>query len=77
MASNRKLSWTKTDVLCPFFKDLDRSNAAVKCEGLKSAGYIVSSFGAVKNYDWHLGRFCCCRYEDCPIYKMIYAEKYQ
>lgn len=77
MATYRKLSWTGSDVICPFYVNDDRRNATIVCEGHEDCETLTTRFKNLEHRDKFMGRYCCCtRYDACPVYKLA-NKKYK
>ena len=72
----RKELWTEVDVVCPFYVGDDVEHRAVRCEGYCDDGELISRFRTLKAREEHMGNYCTGRYERCPVYSLIYGEKY-
>ena len=61
-------------VKCPFFLEWRNSEPnRIKCEGLSADSSIHVVFK--RSRITHYNAFCCDKYTQCPIYKML-NEKY-
>ena len=70
MASNQDM----VRVLCPF-----RSSASkqyISCEGLTADCGVTLRFTDKDACKAHSVIFCETRYQECPVYRMIYEDKY-
>ena len=76
MADFKKICWTDADVRCPFYISDDRRGRSIRCEGYCDGADMVSRFQSLSRREQHMGRFCVGRYEDCPVYRCIYENKY-
>lgn len=66
-------TYKQVDVLCPFFKYDD--NQRITCEGIIPHSNIRHIFHSPAAYNKHMTEFCCNRYRDCEIAKLV-DEKY-
>lgn len=76
MATYRKICWTDADVKCPFYIKDDRAQRSISCEGCGRGCITATKFKELKLRDRHMGIYCVAKFEECPIYKMIYETKY-
>lgn len=72
----KKETWTAADVLCPFYIDDSLEQRSIRCEGYCSGADLTSRFRSIKARDSHMGSYCAGRYERCPVYSLVYREKY-
>ena len=66
----RSTGWIATYVKCPFWKGTDRRT--IVCEGLNK-GELIHRVMPVARKQGEMEEFCCDHYENCRIYKMLYA----
>ena len=77
MGQYKKISWTDADVRCPFYISDDRAGCSICCEGYGEGVETVSHFESLRQRDVHMGRYCTCRFERCPVYGCTYDCKYR
>lgn len=65
-------TYKDVDILCPFFKEL--APKGISCEGLTDDSIIKLWFNSPKSKDLHANIFCCNRYQNCEIYRMLEAK---
>jgi hypothetical protein len=65
-------TYKDVDIQCPFFKELAKKG--VSCEGLTDDSIIKLWFSSPKSLDLHTEIFCCNRYQNCEIYRMLEAK---
>ena len=70
-----KSSYMRVDVRCPFYKG-DEHRRRIICEGIVDRSTISLSFGSSKDFSVQANTFCCNRYQNCEIYMMLMASKY-
>lgn len=76
MATHRSDQWVT--IRCPFFQSDNGDSRSLRCEGYTEGGMaIVSCFRTLKQRERHLDMYCTSQYEKCPVYKMVYDEKYK
>ena len=68
--------WTDADVLCPFYISDDRAERSINCEGYGKGIDAISRFTSLALKNRHMGCYCAGRFEDCPVYRCTYANKY-
>ena len=76
MGKIKKLCWTDADVKCPFYLADSRSARTISCEGYEHGTDVVSRFRSLAERERHMGVYCVSRYEECPLYRCVYAGKY-
>lgn len=76
MAKYSRDSWTDADVRCPFYLSDDRKQRSLNCEGYCEGCETRTKFPTLRERDRHMGRYCAGRFERCPMYGLIYSEKY-
>ncbi len=76
MGKIKKLCWTDADVKCPFYLADSRSARSISCEGYTQGADVVSRFRSLAARERHMGVYCVSRYEECPLYRCVYAGKY-
>ena len=76
MTKDERKSWTDADILCPFFRALNRERITVTCEGWMRGSVAVTRFRNLT--DWHrlIGEHCAGDYGHCPMSGMILDRKY-
>ena len=62
--------WVASYVRCPFWKGSDRR--MIVCEGLNK-GEKLQRIIPVARKSEEMAVFCCGKYEDCRVYKMLLA----
>lgn len=77
MSNYKKLSWTDSDVLCPFYQECTTKGEVISCEGFVSGMSIRMHFKKRSDKDRHMGIYCANRYKECPMYKCTLAYKYK
>lgn len=70
-------SFKQANVGCPFYKYDDGKNR-ITCEGLlgMSNSSIILSFRRRKDFETQQNGYCCDKYRECSIYKML-MKKYE
>lgn len=76
MGAYRKEVWTDADVRCPFYVSDTREGRSITCEGCMDDSSVTTKFRTLERKDRHMGRYCVCRFETCPIYRCTYDSKY-
>ena len=76
MGKIKKLCWTDADVKCPFYVADSRAARSISCEGYALGTDVVSRFRSLAARERHMGVYCVSRYEECPLYRCVYAGKY-
>lgn len=78
MGTYKKLSWTESDVKCPFFISESRETRSVRCEGCFKGMRIQIMFRSIRARDSFMGRHCCTLsgYPGCPYYRLT-RTKYE
>ena len=68
----RKMSkhFVSFEAKCPFYKEEDRN--IIYCEGLTDSSRIHNAFSS--DAAGYKEQFCCDRWEDCRIAKMLWAK---
>lgn len=61
-------------ILCPFYRY--HNKIVIGCEGFTDACTINAHFDNQDAHDIQLNVFCCGKYKNCEIYRMVYAAKY-
>ena len=71
-------SWKgRCDAQCPFFRSaVGDQKRRITCEGIVDKSVLVYTFSRKKDYEMHLGIFCCEHYKKCEIYRMLMEYKY-
>lgn len=64
--------WEDVDVKCPFYRRKDQRQ--LQCEGPKRSQRLILCFHDGKARDVHMGRYCCGRYQTCPLYPVAEAK---
>lgn len=64
-------------VRCPFFRNAERRQGKIRCEGLTEKSNVVLQYHQRQQMDVQIHTFCCDRYENCEIYHAIMEAKYQ
>ena len=77
MAKYRREQWTEADIRCPFYMSNDGDCRRLRCEGYTEMGMVVSCFRTMEQRERHIGTYCGGRFEKCPVYRMVYDEKYK
>ena len=77
MGNCKKICWTDADVRCPFYISDDRTSRSIRCEGYSAGTDVVSRFRTLAQKDRHMGRFCVGCFEQCPVYRCTYGNKYE
>ena len=74
----KKLSWTQTDAVCPFFVSENRRAASVSCEGHGQDVQLNVQFKSLAERDRFMGSHCCRfeSYKSCPYYNFLLTAKY-
>lgn len=76
----RRERYSETEIVCPFYLSKNEGNncATIMCEGYSEDTKITTRFRTVNSREKHLGTYCTYiyRYNRCPVYKLIYNEKY-
>ena len=68
-------SFKQVEVKCPFYK-YDDGRRRITCEGLVDKSSIALIYLTRGGYDQQIDSFCCERYQQCPLYKML-MKKYE
>lgn len=69
-------SFIKAYVKCPFYLT-DDGVRRVTCEGVVDGNNLTSCFVQKADYEVQMNVFCCQRYENCEIYRMLMENKYE
>lgn len=70
---SRREAWKDVDVQCPFYRR--STERQIVCEGLTEKGNLTQSFRRMKDKEKHMGVYCCGRYRECRLYRML-MDKY-
>ncbi len=76
MAKQKKLRWDDASVRCPFYLGQSVHSGSIRCEGCMEDSELVSRFRTVEGKERHMGIYCSAKYESCPVYGFVCAEKY-
>lgn len=79
MGGYKKIQWSEYEIVCPFFVSKENGTYPfINCEGYKDNMNLVSRFRTIDEREKHVGTYCAYiyRYNRCPVYKLIYNEKY-
>lgn len=68
-------SYKQVDIVCPYYKG-DDGHCKVWCEGVVDGSVITQTYKSKKDYLIQVDVFCCKRYVNCEIYKML-EDKYK
>lgn len=68
-------SWKQVNVKCPFYLS-DDGRRSITCEGIVKKSSIKLQHSTRAGFDKQMEVFCCDRYENCEIYRML-MEKYE
>ncbi len=75
-AMSQGYEYLKVDIKCPFFKNIKKGTTII-CEGPYDGCTGISLSHETKGeMDKQRKLFCCDRYQNCEIYRMIMAAKY-
>ena len=66
----------KADVLCPFYKFDDWKKRRIVCEGLVDQSTLALTYRLRNDYETQLDVFCCERYKNCEVFRMLMEAKY-
>ena len=69
-----ELSSGKGDCLCPFFRS--KGEKSICCEGFTDGNSVSVRYCSRKELEVQWDCFCCGRYENCEIYRMVMGAKY-
>ncbi len=76
MADFRKMRWDEASVRCPFYLNHGSKEPRICCEGCVEGAELVSRFRSLSLREKHMGLYCAGKFERCPVYRCVYAEKY-
>lgn len=65
-------SWATVHVQCPFFKG--DTQQAIACEGLEDREKLRRLMPSEEKKRSIMLRFCCDRYRECEIYRLVAAK---
>lgn len=68
-------SMWRSQVECPFYKRDDQNN--IYCEGIVENSTNITRFRFKKDRNQQMRIFCCDRYINCEIYRMLMDAKYE
>ena len=68
-------SFLQVDVQCPFYR-YDDGRRRITCEGVTDGSSLAMLFRSREDYDTQIRVFCCEKYENCEVYRML-MEKYE
>ena len=69
-------NYISANAVCPFYKDSRLKNQMILCEGIEFGTSVHLAFADKTRMKRYLNTFCCSRYNDCIISKMLF-EKYK
>lgn len=69
-------SWIKADVRCPFYR-ADMNDTTIKCEGIIDDSGLTLTFYHKRDFVKQVTVFCCDRFQNCEIYRMLKEAKYE
>lgn len=64
------------DVQCPFFRNVDRKQRKISCEGLEPQSNVQLVYRRQDAMARQAEIFCCENYENCEIYRAILEARY-
>lgn len=65
----------RDDIQCPFYRRDDGRNR-LSCEGMVDGSTLNQNFASRKDLRQQMEIFCCGKYENCEIYRMLMENKY-
>lgn len=71
------MDYYSTKIKCPFWSKTQARENKIFCEGPVEAARLQLWFcGSEKNRRIHLARYCCAKFERCPVYQAT-LKKYE
>lgn len=63
-------SYRQVYIGCPFYR-YDDGKRKIRCEGIVDDSNIVLDFKKREDYELHINIFCCDKYKNCEVYRML------
>ena len=62
-----------SDIFCPFFERFKKVNI-IQCEGIADNSSMLLLFESQRDYERYIGDFCCDKYKNCLLAKILYGK---